>query len=136
MGNVSWKFSKIADVCNPETPPLKIADILCGRPQGEKLVNFAKKTLQTDHIHLQNLELCLGKCFPWFFADILNLFVAVRQLWHQFKSGKLILNEYYETRFKQHYNRAINILTLHYIFEFMKKYKLIEFLTKLWRKTI
>ena len=42
-----WKFSKIADVCIPETPPplespnvcnldpplpLKIADVLCGRP--------------------------------------------------------------------------------------------------------
>ena len=47
MGEVFWKFSKIADVCNPETPPplesanvgnldppppLKIADVLCGWP--------------------------------------------------------------------------------------------------------
>ena len=59
-----------------------------------------------QHLHLQNLELCLGECFSFFFADILNLFVAVRQLWHQFKAGKLILNEYYETSFKQHYNRG------------------------------
>ena len=66
--NFYWKFSKIADVCDQETPPplesanvcnldhpppLKIADVLCGRPPR----NIKKST----NCSLYNGVMCLKK---------------------------------------------------------------------------